>query len=82
MASQDGEPEEMSELRHQEIQRKETEGAKDMIPTEVVLRIDARGMSLIEVEQICRNDNILEIIRAMPGRVCRIDLATVEELQA
>ncbi len=53
-----------------------------MIPTEIILRIDARGMSLIEVEQICRNDNILEIIRAMPGRVCRIDLATVEELQA
>lgn len=31
VASQDGEPEEMSELRHQEIQRKETKGAKDMI---------------------------------------------------
>ncbi len=60
------------------------QGAKDMIPTEVVLRIDARGMSLIEAEQICWTGDIRAILRALPNRLRHIDLecVTVEEPQA
>jgi len=50
-----------------------------MIPTEIILRIDVRGLSLIEVEQICRSGNILKIIQALPGRLCHTDIAGEEQ---
>lgn len=45
-----------------------------MKPTDIILRIDVRGMSLIEAEQIVKMTNVPDMIQALPGRKCVISM--------
>ncbi len=68
MASPDGESQKMPKLRHQEIQRKETEGARDMNA------IISFAVTREEAEELAHKTRIAFMLHHLPDRECKIEI--------